>query len=68
METRARSTVKALIWTGIGLIVMTLVGLTFTGSARLGLGMAVLNAGLGFLTYLLYERLWARVPWGRLDA
>ncbi|QPM90099.1 DUF2061 domain-containing protein [Pseudooceanicola algae] len=67
METRARSIVKAGVWTGIGLVIMALVGVAFTGSLRLGGGMALVNAGLGMACYFLYERLWARVSWGRLD-
>jgi uncharacterized membrane protein len=27
--------------------------------------MAVVNTVIGFVTYLIYERLWARIPWGR---
>ncbi|SMX38064.1 DUF2061 domain-containing protein [Maliponia aquimaris] len=65
METRARTLVKSLIWTLLGLVVMALVGLAFTGSLALGGGMAAVNAVLGFVTYLAYERLWAAVRWGR---
>ncbi len=68
METRARSLVKAVVWTAIGLICMCVVGLIFTGSIAVGGAMAVINAGLGLLTYLVYERVWARIGWGRLDA
>lgn len=68
METRTRSLVKAVIWSAIGLIVMALVGLAFTGSLALGGVMALLNTGIGLITYVLYERVWARISWGRLDA
>lgn len=67
METRSRSVVKALLWNGIGLAVMTLAGLAVTGSLRQGGGLALLNTGIGFAAYLLYERAWARVAWGRRD-
>lgn len=67
METRTRSLIKSVLWTLIGLISMVLVGLAFTGSLAVGGGMAAVNAGLGFLSYLIYERVWARVRWGRLD-
>lgn len=65
METRGRTLVKALIWQAIGLSVMALVGWAVTGSAMVGGTLAVINAALGFLTYVLYERIWARVAWGR---
>lgn len=67
METRSRTLVKSILWTLFGLFSMSLVGLAFTGSATLGGGMALVNAVFGFLCYLGYERLWARIGWGRAD-
>ena len=67
MESRKRSLVKALIWNIIGLSVMTLVGLAMTGSVGLGGTMALINGALGFATYLIYERVWARINWGRVS-
>lgn len=68
METGARTLLKSVVWTLIGLVSMALVGLAFSGSAALGGGMALVNAALGFASYLLYERVWARIGWGRADA
>lgn len=65
METRRRSIVKALIWQAIGLSVMVVVGLIITGSLAAGGAMAAINSALGFVTYLVYERVWARIQWGR---
>ena len=65
METRMRSIVKAVIWQVIGLSVMVIVGLAITGSLAAGGAMAVINSALGFVTYLIYERVWARIRWGR---
>lgn len=65
METRQRSVVKAVIWNILGLTVMTLVGVLATGSASVGGIMAVVNTAIGFVMYLLYERLWAGIGWGR---
>lgn len=67
METHKRSLVKALIWNAIGLLTMTLVGLAATGSVSVGGAMALVNAGLGFACYLIYERLWSRIGWGRAN-
>ena len=44
---------------------MALVGLAMTGSATLGGSIAVLNTAIGFIAYLVYERVWARIGWGR---
>jgi len=65
MESGRRTLVKSVLWTALGCVVMTLVGLAFTGSAAVGGAMAAINAGIGFVTYLVYERIWARIPWGR---
>ena len=65
METRRRSVVKAVIWNVIGLTVMTVVGMLATGSATVGGAMALVNTGLGFVSYLIYERIWAGIAWGR---
>ncbi|MCG7624493.1 DUF2061 domain-containing protein [Epibacterium sp. Ofav1-8] len=66
METRGRSLVKAVVWNVIGLVSMTLVGFLATGSVSAGGKMAAVNTALGFATYLIYERVWARISWGRL--
>lgn len=65
METRTRSLVKALIWNIIGLASMALVGFLATGSIAVGGVIALINTVIGFTLYLVYERLWSRVRWGR---
>ncbi|MGI3168031.1 DUF2061 domain-containing protein [Pseudooceanicola sp. C21-150M6] len=68
METRERTLVKSVLWTVLGLVVMVVVGFVFTGSIATGGSMAVVNALLGFICYAGYERVWARIGWGRVDA
>ena len=63
-ESRRRTLVKALLWQGIGLLSMTLIGWAMTGSVALGSSLAAVNMAAGFITYVLYERFWARVRWG----
>ncbi|GAA4222131.1 hypothetical protein GCM10022290_19940 [Sagittula marina] len=65
METRQRTILKSVVWTLIGLFSMGVVGLLFTGSIAVGGGMALVNAIVGFLCYLIYERVWAGIRWGR---
>ncbi len=64
-ETRTRTIVKAVLWNLIGLAVMALVGFLLTGSWGVGGSMAVINAILGLTMYILYERVWAHIGWGR---
>lgn len=65
METKKRSLLKAVIWNILGLATMSLVGLAATGSAAVGGTMALINTVIGFSLYILYERLWSRIRWGR---
>jgi len=65
METRRRSLVKAVIWNLIGLATMAAVGLMATGSAAVGGTMALINTALGLVCYVIYERIWAGIRWGR---
>ncbi len=65
METRRRTLVKAVLWAALGWVVMTLVALAATGSLALGGGLATINTVLGLVNYIAYERIWARVSWGR---
>lgn len=67
METRSRTLVKAVVWQALGLLTMTLVGWAITGSVAVGGGMAVINAGIGFCAYVLHERFWSGVRWGRME-
>ncbi len=56
---------KALVWNAMGLAMMTLVGLIATGSAALGGMVALVNTAIGLTMYVIYERVWAGISWGR---
>lgn len=66
METRTRTLAKAIGWQLIGLAVSGAVGALMTGSLLLGGTLAAVNAALGFVVYLVHERVWAHVRWGRI--
>jgi uncharacterized membrane protein len=68
METRRRSLVKASVWQGLGLLSMMLIGWLVTGSMAVAGGLAAANTVVGFAAYLLHERLWARIAWGKVGA
>ena len=68
MESTRRTLVKAVLWNLLGLLMMSLVGFVMTGSVAVGGTMALVNTAIGLTFYFLYERLWARVGWGRLRA
>ncbi len=62
-----RSIVKALTWQAMGLLVMTAISWLVTGSVSAGGAIAVLGAATGLVTYVLHERFWARIGWGRVS-
>ncbi|XWN33602.1 MAG: DUF2061 domain-containing protein [Devosia sp.] len=65
VETRKRSLLKAVTWQACGLVTMGFVGLAFTGSVVAGGALAVTSTCVGLLGYIVHERVWARVSWGR---
>ncbi|PWR03269.1 hypothetical protein DKT77_07325 [Meridianimarinicoccus roseus] len=65
MESPKRTVVKALTWQALGLVVMTAIGFVVTGSVGAGGSIAVTGALSGLLFYVLHERVWARIGWGR---
>jgi uncharacterized membrane protein len=67
-DTPLRSMAKAATWQALGLVVMTLITWAVTGSVATGSAIALLGAATGTVTYVLHERLWARVGWGRRHA
>ncbi|WP_309568052.1 DUF2061 domain-containing protein [Psychromarinibacter sediminicola] len=56
---------KAVLWAVWGWVAMAAVGLAFTGSMLAGGGMAAVNTCVGLLCYVVYERIWANIGWGR---
>ena len=67
MDTTLRTLVKAILWQLLGFALMALTAWVFTGSMAEGGAIAVTATVLGFVSYFLYERLWSRVRWGRVD-
>lgn len=65
MDSGKRTILKAILWNVLGLATMCAVGLAATGSVALGGGIAVANTVIGLVCYVIYERVWARIGWGR---
>ncbi|WP_107497398.1 DUF2061 domain-containing protein [Thalassobius sp. I31.1] len=66
MDTPKRTWTKAILWQTLGLFSMLVVGFLFTGSIAVGGAMAVVNALIGLAVYILFERAWNRISWGRV--
>ncbi|MBC7135507.1 MAG: DUF2061 domain-containing protein [Oceanibaculum nanhaiense] len=65
METRLRTLLKACSWQLLGLLTTGLLAYALTGSFAEAGGFALVTAGTGLLCYILHERLWLAVRWGR---
>ncbi|MFV0360411.1 DUF2061 domain-containing protein [Tropicimonas sp.] len=67
-DTPLRSVVKAMTWQASGLISMTAITWAVTGSVATGGAIALAGACFGCVSYVLHERIWARIGWGRRAA
>tara|TARA_R110002094_G_scaffold205882_4_gene176605 strand:+ start:182 stop:400 length:219 start_codon:yes stop_codon:yes gene_type:complete len=67
MENRARTFAKTFTWQVLGLVVMAILGFITTGSMRAAGGLALASTALGTVTYVIHERLWSAVRWGRSE-
>ncbi|MCF8159072.1 MAG: DUF2061 domain-containing protein [Polaromonas sp.] len=65
METSKRTLIKAFTWQSLGFGVMTITNYFYMGSMAQGLGLSALLTLIGLVTYVLHERLWATVAWGK---
>lgn len=65
METNTRIIVKSVSWQTMGLIVMSLIGYAFTRSFSAGGGIAISGAITGLVTFVVHDKAWSRVAWGR---
>jgi uncharacterized membrane protein len=65
MENQKRTWAKALTWQASGFVIMIAVNYLFLGSLQQSMGLSALLTGMGLITYVIHERLWARVRWGR---
>lgn len=63
-ERPTRTLVKAASWQLAGLVSMTLIGYVMTGSFEFAGTFALVTMALGFVTYIIHERIWAHISWG----
>jgi len=65
MEKGSRTLAKALSWQLLGLFTMSGLGWLVTGSLGTGGSLAALSAVTGLCTYVVHERIWDSIGWGR---
>ncbi len=66
MDTTVRTLAKTVTWQTSGLIVMMAITYIVTGSLVDGGIVALVSAATGTCSYMVHERLWSRVRWGRI--
>ena len=65
-ETTFRTIAKAVSWQALGLVVMTAITFAITRSVAQGGLVAIVGAAVGMVSYVLHERVWARISWGKV--
>jgi uncharacterized membrane protein len=65
MDRPLRTVVKAISWQALGLVSMTGITYAITGSVAEGGLIAVVGAITGMFSFILHERVWTRISWGR---
>lgn len=65
METSRRTLMKAITWQALGIVTTAALGYPHTGSLWGALSLAVSASASGFVFFLLHEKIWNAVRWGR---
>lgn len=68
METKRRSALKALSWRVWATFITFFVALIITGETKFAIEIGLLDTTIKFAAYFGHERIWVRVPWGRIDS
>lgn len=65
MDTKFRTIAKAVTWQILGLVTMSTLAFWQTGSIGGAVSLAVSASLTSIGFYVLHERLWGRIRWGR---
>ncbi len=68
MDTNTRTLAKALTWNALGITVMTALSYPHTGSLLSAFGLSLSASASGFVCFLIHEKIWNGVRWGRRSA
>lgn len=66
-STRTRSLVKAIIYRALSIMLTMLIVYAVTRKVEIALIVMALDAVVMTAAYYLYERIWQRIKWGRLQ-
>lgn len=68
METKRRSFAKALSWRLLAVIITTTVVYFLTGELEFAVEIGAIDTAAKLLIYFAHERIWQRIPYGKIDA
>ena len=68
METKRRSLAKALSWRVFATMITGSVAFALTGKAGFAVQIGLIDTVIKIFVYFGHERLWHRIPYGRIDA
>ena len=66
METKWRSVIKALSWRFVATLITSAIVFFLTGKAEFAAKVGLLDTTIKLFVYFMHERLWLRVPFGRI--
>ena len=66
-QTPRRTLAKSVTWQGLGLLTTTATTFAMTGSLAAGGVLALALSAVGTVMFVLHERAWDRVRWGRVE-
>lgn len=67
MDTTSRTIVKSVTWQAMGIVSMTALSYPHTQSLIAALSLAVSASATGFVFFLVHEKVWNAVRWGRRE-
>ena len=68
METKRRSFAKALSWRLIAVLITSSIAYILTKELTFALEIGAADTAAKLLVYFAHERLWQRIPYGKIDA
>jgi adenylylsulfate kinase len=68
METKRRSFIKALSWRVFATVITGSVAYALTGKAGFALEIGLIDTAIKIFVYFAHERVWQRIPYGRVEA
>lgn len=64
-ERKKRTVAKAITWQIIGFVVMMCIAFFYTGTTQMALSMTIITTLTSSVSYVIHERIWNRINWGK---